>query len=106
LEGMKYSTMKAGHSGQVQSDQPGNITSVLRVKVLKDLARALLMEVEATETASRNAIINSGQAKRLSLAEGQSSISDLESANGFSFYEEGRRFEIELISLALKQTAG
>jgi DNA-binding NtrC family response regulator len=106
LETMKHSTLKAGHLKQVPGGPPGNIALGLRVKVLKDLARALLMEVEAAETASRNAIISRAQARRLPLSEGLSSIPDLESASGISFYEEVRRFEIELISLALKQTAG
>jgi len=105
LEEMKYSTMKAGHSGQVPGDPSSSLAFGLRVTILKDLARALLMEVEAAETAATNAI--SAVHIRPSLpAEYSSSIHDSEPASGIDFYEEVRRFEIELISLALKQAAG
>src|SRR3954465_1313626 len=103
---MKHSTVKVGYSERDSSSPPNDMTLSLRVGVLKDLARALLMEVEAVEIFTRGAIIRRAEAFFSPLAEGPRSISVLESAGGISFYEAVPLFEIELVRLALKkQTA-
>lgn len=73
----KHGTLPSGN----ESKEPGDLAQ--RAHVLKDLALALLSEVQT-------------------LGDDHS----LPSTDTIDFYEEVRRFEIELITRALKQTGG
>lgn len=66
-----------------------------RIKVLKDLALALLQEAQALEHDEALAEIRA-------LQEGQ----NLKIEHGINFYDEVRQFEINLIKLALEQAGG
>ena len=79
----------------VKISEAGKHRASGRIKVLKDLALALLQESQALEQDEALAEIRA-------LQEGQ----NLKIEHGINFYDEVRRFEINLIKLALEQAGG
>ena len=88
----KFSAVPAGpvKVSEAGRHQPGG-----RIKVLKDLALALLQEAQALEQDEALAQIRA-------LQEGQ----NLRIEHGINFFDEVRQFEINLIRLALQQAGG
>ncbi len=79
----------------VKVSEAGKHQASGRIKVLKDLALALLQEAQALEHDEALAEIRA-------LQEGQ----NLKIEHGINFYDEVRQFEINLIKLALEQAGG
>ncbi len=77
----KEATLTSGATEQAAAGEGGELAH--RAQILKDLALALLSEVQT-------------------LGDNQA----MESSSGIDFYDEVRRFEIELIQRALKKTGG
>lgn len=83
------SQLSIDSSGETRINQPEEPPVGDRIQILKDVALALSTAAEVLQD-----------------AEMMNSPAKIDMAHGIDFYEEVRRFEVELIQRALKQTGG